>query len=236
MKFTVPVACGSCGRDFSTLGYGELTFPPATCPSCGQTIHIIDPLTFSVIAQRLLYRGDAELKNGDFTMPIICGAMAIESALTSLFLKWRQLEHGFPGNSTTDADRETWEKEYRDGTRPGGFPNSANFVSSYLTGKSFDGFAADFLRRSSKAAIIGAGLPMYESQMKTDYINRELFYKRNRIMHWGEVKYEKSDAEKALAASGAAFALLTVMDKEKAAELDRKMRASSAPTAYINPQ
>jgi hypothetical protein len=204
MKITIPVGCGSCGCDFTALGYGELTFPPAICPSCGETIHISDPLTFSVIAARLLYRGDAELKNGDLTMPIICGAMAIESALTSLFLKWRQLKHGFPGKATTDADRESWEKEYRDGTRPGGFANSV------------------------KAAIIGAGLPMYESQMKTDYIHRELFYRRNRIMHWGEVKYGKTDAEKALAAAGTAFALLTVMDKEKAAEVDRKMRVSLA--------
>jgi hypothetical protein len=228
MKITIPVGCGSCGCDFTALGYGELTFPPAICPSCGETIHISDPLTFSVIAARLLYRGDAELKNGDLTMPIICGAMAIESALTSLFLKWRQLKHGFPGKATTDADRESWEKEYRDGTRPGGFANSANFLSSYLTGKSFDDFVVDLVQANSKAAIIGAGLPMYESQMKTDYIHRELFYRRNRIMHWGEVKYGKTDAEKALAAAGTAFALLTVMDKEKAAEVDRKMRVSLA--------
>ncbi len=44
-------------------------------------------------------------------------------------------------------------------------------------------------------------------------------------MHWGEVKYEKTDAEKALSAAGTAFALLTVMDNEKAAEVDRKTRA-----------
>jgi hypothetical protein len=64
---------------------------------------------------------------------------------------------------------------------------------------------------------------MFESQMKRDYIHRELFYRRNRIMHWGEVKYEKADAVKALAAAGIAFALLTAMDKKKAAELNRKI-------------
>jgi rRNA maturation protein Nop10 len=83
-----------------------LTFPPATCPNCGQTIHIIEPLTFSIVAARLLYRGDAELRYGDFTMPIICGAMAIDSALTSLFLKWKRLENELLANPTTDADRE----------------------------------------------------------------------------------------------------------------------------------
>jgi hypothetical protein len=225
MKFSIPVSCSSCGCDFTTLGYGELTFPPATCPKCDQTIHIVDPLTFSIVAVRLLYRGDAELKRGDFTM---CGAMSIESALTSLFIKWRELKNGFPGVPTTDADREAWEKEYRDGTRPGGFTRSANFVSTYLTGKHFDEFVVDFVQRIGSAAIIGAGLPAAESEMKADHIHRELFNKRNRIMHWGEVTYGKADAEKALSAATAAFALLTAMDKEKATEFEQVLRSSLA--------
>jgi hypothetical protein len=230
MKFTVPVSCSKCGCNFKALGYAELTFPPATCPNCGQTIHIIEGLTFSIAAVRLLYRSEAELASGDFTMPIICGAMAIESALTSLFLKWKQLGHGFPGVPTTDTDREAWEKEYRDGTRPGGFANSANFVSNCLTGKSFDDFVDDFIKRSKTVTLIKVGLTVPETQMKAAYIQSELFNRRNRIMHWGEVKYEKADAEKALAAAGTAFALLTVMDKEKADEFNRELRAKLAVT------
>ncbi len=120
-------------------------------------------------------------------MPIIFGAMAIESALTSLFLKWKRLEAGYPAE-VSDADREAWEAGYRDKTKPGGFPNAANFVSKVLNEKSFDGFVKDFLERSSKVAIIKAGLPMFESQMKAEYIQIELFRRRNRIMHWGEVE------------------------------------------------
>lgn len=55
-------------------------------------------------------------------------------------------------------------------------------------------------------------------------------------MHRGEVKYEKTDAGKALSAAGTAFALLTVIDREKAAEVDRTMRALLASTAHIDPQ
>lgn len=230
MKFPIPVPCQQCGTDFSALGYGELTFPPALCPNCGQTIHIIDPLTMSIVAVRLLFRGQAELDHGDFTMPIICAAMAIESALTSLFLKWKKIESGLPAPSITDAQREQWEKDYRDGVRPGGFPSSANFVCSHLTGKSYDDFVSDFVQRSSATAIAGAGLPATESEMKADYIKRELFWRRNRVMHWGEVNHSKSDAETALTAGRTAFAALTLIDKHKADKLDKRIRASMTGT------
>lgn len=220
MKFPVPVACSACGCDFKTLGYGELTFPPATCPTCGQTIHIIDPLTISIVAERLLYRSQAELENSDFTMPIICSAMAIETALTRLFLKWKEIEHGFPGTPTADTDREAWEKEYRTGVGRGGFAKSANFVSQYLTGNSFDGFVDDFLKKSTPATLIKMGLTCPSSHLKGAYIQNELFNKRNRIMHWGEVDYEKADAQKAFGAALAAFAVLKVIDKKKADDLD----------------
>lgn len=216
MKFTVPVSCSACGCDFRALGYGQLTFPPATC-ACGATIHVFDPLTISVVGERLLYRSQAELDSGDFTMPIICGAMAVETALTRVYLRWREIEHGY--GTATDADRETWEGDYRTGTKRGGFANSANFVSEYLTGKPFDSFVDDLAARSGKVLTVPA------IEMKTAYINAELFKRRNRIMHWGNVEYTKQDAQKAFEAAQTAFAVLRVMDKEKADAADRRMRA-----------
>jgi hypothetical protein len=223
MKFPIPVPCSSCGCDFEALGYGELTFPPAKCPQCGQTIHIVDPLTFSIVTVRLLYRGKAELENGDFTMPIICGAIAIEAALTQLFMKWKSIDHGFP---VTDSDRAKWEKQYRDGVGRGGFAREANFVSHDLTGKTFDAFVADYFKRKTKPERNNSGITLPESQLKTAQIHSTLFDKRNRIMHWGKVDYKEQDAKKALDAGLNAFAILTVMDKEKADEQERKMRAS----------
>ena len=216
MKFTVPVSCSACGRDFSALGYGKLTFPPATC-KCGAAIHVYDPLSISVVGERLLYRSQAELDSGDFTMPIICGAMAVESALTSVYVKWRELDHGY--GTATDAVRKTWVRDYRTGTKPGGFAKSADFVSNYLTGKPFDSFVDDLAARS------GTSLAVPTIEMKTAHISAELFTRRNQIMHWGNVGYTKQDAQKAFEAAQTAFAVLRVMDKEKADAADRRMRA-----------
>jgi len=43
-------------------------------------------------------------------------------------------------------------------------------------------------------------------------------------MHWGNVEYTKQDAQKAFEAAQSAFAVLRVMDKDKADAADRKMR------------
>jgi hypothetical protein len=200
-----------------------MTFPPATCPSCGETIYLFDPLTFSIVAERLLYRSKAEFEAGDFTMPIICSAMAIETALTRLFLKWREIANGFPATPTSHGDRAAWEKEYRNGVGRGGFANSANFLSKYLTGKSFDDFVDDFTKRSKAVVLIKAGFPAVpKSHLTAAHIHKELFKKRNLIMHWGEVNFKKADAQKAFDAGLVAMALLRVIDKEMAAALDRK--------------
>jgi len=236
MKFTVPVSCSTCGCDFKTLGYVDLTFPPATCLKCGETIHLIDPLTISIVAERLLYRSKAEFEGGDFTMPIICSAMAIETALTRLFLKWREIDHGFPATPTSQADRVAWEKEYRKGIGRGGFANSANFVSKRLTGELFDDFVDDFAKRSKTVTLIKAGFPAVpKSYLTAAHIHKELFDKRNRIMHWGEVNYKKPDAQKALDAGLTAMAVLRVMDKERADALERKLRGASQPVWSSRP-
>jgi len=142
--------------------------------------------------------------------------MAVETALTRVYLKWREIEHGY--GTATDADREAWEGDYFNGVRPGGFAKSANFVSGYLTGKSFDSYVDDLAARSGTALAV----PVIE--MKTAHINAELFKRRHRIMHWGNVEYTKQDAQKAFEAAQSAFAVLRVMDKDKADAADRKMR------------
>jgi hypothetical protein len=136
-------------------------------------------------------------------------------------------------HQATEDERNTWEKEYRKRTSPGGLENSANFVSEFLCVKRCDDFVTDFLQKSSEAALIKAGFPQYESQLKGSYIQQELFRRRNRIMHWGEVNHQQEDASLALHAASSAFAVLKVMDTEKYEEMERTRRDSlgGAPSA-----
>ncbi|MGH9437980.1 MAG: hypothetical protein ACRD22_08800 [Terriglobia bacterium] len=230
MKFTVSVACSSCGFKFDTPGYGEQEFPPAKCPRCLEQIHIIDPLTISIVAERLLLRGQRELDEGDFTLSIICSAMAVECALTHLFLKWKGLDHfGLTGQSSTELQRQAWERDYRKETSGGGFEKSANFVSEFLTGKKYDEIATDLLRRSNEEELAEIGFSHDERHVNV--IHRELFMKRNRIVHWGDVSYDTNDASNGLTAARAAISVLRLMDREKYSEMERQWRLSIGNSA-----
>jgi hypothetical protein len=65
-------------------GIGEDRIPAAIWPKCGSTIHIIDPLSVSVVAERLLYRSQSDLDAGDYTFSIVSSAIAVEAAYTRL--------------------------------------------------------------------------------------------------------------------------------------------------------
>jgi hypothetical protein len=234
MKIAIRVPCSSCGNEFPAVGYGEKAFPAAVCPKCGSSIHIFDPLSISVLADRLLYRSKAEMEGADYTLSIICSAIAVECALTQVFLKWKAIEsRKIPVQSATDAEREAWENEYKrepksSGHRLRNFSMSANFVSKFLSGKAFNDFASDFVKASGKGKLIKFGFPPYASQLRVEYTQKELFDRRNRIMHWADVDYKKEDAAASWFAASWFIGILKAMDREKYEANERKWRNSLA--------
>ena len=226
MKFTFPVACSSCSCKFSAFGYGENALPPAECPQCGQQIHFFDHLSISVLADRLLFRSQSDIDEGDFTVSIICSAIAVECALTQVFLKWKALDHLVTvGRQPTETEQSAHEEEYRKKAL-GGFEKSANFLSLFLVGEKYDEFVANFIKGSKTAELIRFGFPQFESEAKSGHIYAKLFAKRNRIMHWGEMGYDKGDASEGLAASATAISVLKAMDHRKNMARERAWRLS----------
>lgn len=227
MKLPVSVTCSACGRDFPTHGESNEPLPATTCPKCGEKINIVDPLSISIIAERLLYRSRSENDSGDPTISIICSAMAVESALTQVYIKWKSIENfQANGNWGTEDARELWEEDYRQHTKPGGFIKSASFVSKLLVGKSFDSFVKEILNKNARESLTSLGFPLNTDQLTADYIQHELFRRRNRIMHWGEVSHTKQDATKAFDAALGAFAVLKAMDKERYETMEESFKKS----------
>jgi hypothetical protein len=223
MKFSVPVICPSCKSKFAAPGVREERIPAAACPNCGDVIHIIDPLSLSIVAERLLYRSHTELTAGDYTFSIISSAIAVEAAFTQAFMKWKSIDYPqTTGKEPTDEVEQAWEEEYRKVTR-GSFQTTAKFVAKFLCGKTFDQFVSDFLACNTPAAIIKAGFPGNIDHLNSDYIYTELFLRRNRIMHRGKVDYLEADASVALEAARTAFAILKAMDKERCEVMERAM-------------
>jgi hypothetical protein len=226
MKITIPVSC-SCGNVFCANGYAGKKFPLVICPKCNTPIYIIDHLSISVAADRLLYRSKTEMEGGDFTLSIICSAIAVECTLTQVFLKWKAIENGrITMQSATAAERDAWEKEYRKNSK---FIDSANFVSNALVGKKFDDFVANYIttNKDHPGILIKAGLPKMVSQTKLKYFQKEIFDRRNRIMHWGKVDYQQSDAAPCLSAAIGIINILKLMDRLRCEKMELDWRQSN---------
>ena len=176
---------------------------------------MFDPLSISLIAERLLLRSRAEVDGGDPTISIICSAVAVEAALTQVFVKWKKIEHNVVKPTATQRDK--WEKEYknaarRDKSRRSGFEKSADLVSKYLTNKMFDDFVSGYVKKSGVIVL------------EASQVHKELFDKRNRIMHWGDVDFEKDDALSALKVACDAVSVLKAMDRERCEAMERSFR------------
>ena len=221
MKFAVPVKCG-CGCEFSVPSYAEESLQSAKCPGCQMIGILCQPLSISVVADKLLYRSKTEIDGEDYTLSIICSAIAVECALTQVFLKWKGIDSlKLTGHLATDSERNLWEKEYRKATERGGFMKSANFVSEFLCGKKFDDFVANFENQSRKSTVAHTGPTIASSRPAASYIQDELFRRRNRIMHWGDVGYQQPDARLCLNAASGFIGTLKTMDREKTSRARR---------------
>src|SRR6266851_5801567 len=114
MKFSFPVTCG-CGETFHVNVTGAQFPTSAQCPKCHSTIWLVEPLG-NVVGMAILGRAATELKNGDWTLAIVLGAMAVECELVYLFMKWNRIDLT-SAKTPTDADDEAWEKQWRDDVR-----------------------------------------------------------------------------------------------------------------------
>jgi hypothetical protein len=208
MKFSIDKPC-NCGGRFVFSAYGDADFGAAICDKCGESAHLMNPLSVSVTAERLLYRSKAELDNGDYSLAIVIAVMAIESFLTRLYLKLKGMDSylstfTFP----TAAQEADWEKEY---PRSGGFSSPIGFVSQRLVGTTFDKFVAD----NATATAIFSGLPNPTATAPTLYFQSELFNRRNRIAHWGYVNSNQAEAELCHGIAVALVSILREMDRVK---------------------
>jgi len=209
MKFTYNAAC-ECGGEIFFSATGEGQFGPGECSSCKKATYLIDPLSVSVTAERLLYRSKAELENGDYSLSIVIATIAVESYLTRLFLKLKGMENYATTFELPDASMEAqWEKEY---PRSGGFLKPSDFVAKQFTGLTFDQFV---MSNNIVAAQAFLALPNTNKVMPSRYFQDELFNRRNRIAHWGYVNSTRQEAEHSHQIAVSIIMILREMDRLK---------------------
>lgn len=212
MKFSFPVPCSRCGETFDVNVTGMPVPKDVQCPKCHLTIWLVEPLG-NVVGMVILGRASMELKNGDWTIAIVLGAMAVECELAYLFMKWNRIDLMLI-STPTDADEEEWEKQWRDVRSVAA---RLDKVSSLLTGQPFDSFL------SRNGEVLHGLHAHYPASKKTaspkDFFVKELFHKRNKIVHFGKIDFQQPDAQMCLTLATTLSQILAAMDAQRRSAL-----------------
>jgi hypothetical protein len=162
---------------------------------------LVDPLG-NLAGMAIRRRACCEFDEKDWTLTIVLGAMAVESHLVFLFMKWKRAHLILKRNATV-SDDEGWETEWRDV-----FSIAARFdkLSNFLTGQSFDSFLA------SRPDLLAHAQYVTAPSEPKDFFVKELFYRRNHILHSGNINSTGAEAELCLKLSLTLWAILDAMD------------------------
>jgi hypothetical protein len=178
----------------------------AKCPDCGVTIPLIAPLG-NIATMLLMARAERELSHNDATVSTLLGAAAVEAEMAYLFFKWKGIDSGKLSNEQTAQDREQWEDEWANMRSIG---NRLEKLSLLLTRKPFDEFAR------LKINILKQGLVGHNPAASIkDFFQVEFFERRNDIVHYGEIDFEKPVGESCLLSANTLLNLLHAMDSTR---------------------
>jgi hypothetical protein len=221
MKSSFTVTCG-CGEAFPLNAIGTQFPKDAQCPKCRLAIWLVEPLG-NVVGMTILGRAATELKNGDWTLAIVLGAMAIECELVYLFMKWRRIDL-MSARMPTDTDQEEWEQQWRDDVRT--IAARLDKVSRLLTGQAFDSFLS---KHTELLQTIQSRYPAYKGVTSPkDFFVRELFHRRNKIVHLGEIDFQQADAEMCFTLATSLSQILASMDAQARQVLDTRYKAAQS--------
>jgi hypothetical protein len=221
MKAPITIPCQSCGKPIDLQVVGSELPKRADCPECKAAIHLIAPLG-NVATMLIMERAKWELNNKDMTMAILLSAMAVEAQMSWLFFKWRGIDDGLLPHERTQAHNEKWEAEW---TEMRTVSKRSDELCRLLTGRDFDKFT------QQNMPWLKPNLNGFDpaNSVKT-FFQDQLFEKRNQIVHYGNIDFEKGDGNSCVSLASTLLRLLQEMDNEriKKMEDDHKKARESA--------
>jgi hypothetical protein len=205
MKSPFPIKCG-CGHELVLEATGTDQFKDATCPKCGSGIIISDN---GFVSTRIYNKARQFLRAGDFTLSTVLGAVAVESELARVYVKWREIETGLP-NDITDADRAKFDEELRKQFK---IVDRLDMVSEYLTKLKFNEYVDGNL--DLKAFVLKAHPDFAGKSSLKKYFEEQLFWKRNVIAHFGKIDSTEAEGTSCFNVVTTLFTILSAMDSAK---------------------
>jgi hypothetical protein len=218
MKSAFSVTC-QCGEPITAQTIGTEPLKDTQCPSCKSPIWFVAPLG-NEVGLRIMNRAWNELRQQDFTLTIVLSAMAVECELAYFYIKWKTWEFAW-ANDTHFHDpvkREEYAEEWRNFRY---ISRRFDEVSQLLTGKNFD----SFLQNN------GALFKAVENEYPTcknftswkEFFRQELFDRRNKIVHRGEIDFQQAEGKMCFALATALFHIIKAMDMHRIKVMDSQL-------------
>jgi len=210
-KVPLQLKCHECKEPFThKVHLGQTSFD-WTCPKCGFTHPSFLGLDLTVGVLLLEKSRHELLQEKDFSMAVVFAAMAFESELSRLFLKWTEIECLRTG---AELDREECERQLRDFKT---IKRKIEEVSQFLVNSSMDDFV---LSKTQLRDDISTGFKSIRiGTLATDF-QQHLFWPRNKVLHWGDAKNSYEDAAKCCSIANLGLIILRAMDFDRRTTLE----------------
>lgn len=222
MKSAISVTC-QCGEPITVQATGTQAFKDTQCPSCKAPIWFVAPLG-NQVGLRIMNRAWIELQQEDFTLTIVLSAMAVECELAYFYVKWKALDFAW-ANDTPFHDpvkREEYAEEWRNFRY---IARRFDEVSQLLTGKNFDSFLQD---NSALIKGVESEYPTFKNfTSRKEFFRQELFDRRNKIVHRGEIDFQEAEGKMCFALATALFHIIKAMDVHRIKVMDMQLNAAS---------
>jgi hypothetical protein len=218
MKTSFTVTCSSCSQTITVEATGTRFPKDDQCPQCHAVWWFAEPFA-NFAGELILSRSWTELKNGDWTLAIVLGGMAVECEMARLYLKWNKIDIDvMPTRTSTESDQEEceerWRKFYSIGVK-------LDKVSELLTSLPFDSFLAQ--NSGLLQAVQTRYLASKSSPSPKKFFEDEFFKRRNRIVHRGEIDFQQTDAEMCFTIATTLWQILAEMDTWRSRALSLKL-------------
>src|ERR1700722_9071230 len=185
---------------------------------CGAQSRNLWPLG-NAVTILLRERPKQELADGDVTIAILLSSMAVEGEMAFLFFKWMSIDSKQLPDAVTEAHQKEWDNSWKGFSS---FKTQLDAVSKLLTYDAFDKFALQ-----NKGWLLPK-LDGFDPAIGIKQHFQNHFYRtRTRVVHYGEVDFQKPDGERGFSLAWALLKLFHAMDRRACELLDDGQRMSN---------
>ena len=225
MKSAISVTC-QCGQLITVQSTGTKAFKDTQCHSCKAPVWFVAPLG-NEVGLRIMNRAWNELQQEDFTLTIVLSAMAVECELAYFYIKWKAFDFALANNTHfhDPAKKEEYAEEWRSLRN---ISRRFDETSKLLTGKNLDSFLFD---NSALVKAVENEYPTFKNFASSkEFFRQELFDRRNKIVHRGEIDFQEAEGKMCFALATALFHIIKAMDLHRIKVADLRVNEAFPPS------